>query len=112
MQESVTWAAIARLRDDAGDEHKSIITAYQRALSLAKMAGNNKQEFLVYQQICSYCNNHGYHDDAKHAQREMEKLRHVETSLNSDDSSSDDDNDTSDVSLSSSEEGQIKHNYT
>ena len=102
-QESVTWTAIARLRGDAGHDHKTVMTAYQRALSLAKMAENEKQEFLVYQQICSYCDNHGYHDSAKHTRREMEKLRHIETSLNTDSSS--DDDDTSDVSLSSSEEG-------
>ena len=101
-QESVTWTAIARLRSDAGHDHKTVMTAYQRALSLAKMAENEKQEFLVYQQICSYCDNHGYHDSAKHTRREMEKLRHVEASINTD---SDSDSDTSDVSLSSSEEG-------
>lgn len=102
-QESVTWTAIARLRSDAGHEHKGVMTAYQRALSLAKMAENEKQEFLVYQQICNYCDNHGYHEKAKHARREMEKLHHVDTSINSDSSSSEDD--TSDVTLSSSEEG-------
>ena len=98
----MTWTAIARLRGDAGHDHKSIMTAYQRALSLAKMAENEKQEFLVYQHICTYCDNHGYHDNAKHARREMEKLHHVENSVNTDSSSEDD---TSDVTLSSSEEG-------
>ena len=99
----MTWAAIARLRSDVGHDHKSIMTAYQRALSLAKMAENEKQEFLVYQQICGYCDNHGYHDNAKHARREMEKLHHVGTPVNIDSSSSEDE--TSDVTLSSSEEG-------
>ena len=99
----MTWAAIARLRSDAGHDHKSIMTAYQRALSLAKMADNEKQEFLVYQQIYTYCDNHGYHDNAKHTRREIEKLHHVGASINTDSSSSEDD--TSDVTLSSSEEG-------
>ena len=99
----MTWTAIARLRSDEGQDHKAVMTAYQRALSLAKMAENEKQEFLVYQQICVYCDNHGYHDSAKHARREMEKLRHIEESLNTESSS--DEDDTSDVSLSSSEEG-------
>jgi len=71
------------------------------------MAGDEKQQFLVYQQICSYCDNHGYHDDAKHAHKEMEKLHHVEKSINVDSSSSSDDEDSSDVTLSSSEEGTI-----
>lgn len=99
----MTWTAIARLRADAMHDHKMIMTAYQRALSLAKMAKAEKQEFLVYQQIFNYCDNHGYQADAKHAHKEMEKLRHIEMSINAESSNSDDD--TSDISLSSSEEG-------
>ena len=101
-QESVTWAAIARLRSDGGHDHKAIMTAFQRALSLAKMAENEKQEYLVYQQICNYYDDHGYHDNAKHTRREMERLRHMGESQ---DTESGSDSDTSDVTLSSSEEG-------
>lgn len=100
---------LARIHDIANHDHSTVMTAYQRALSLAKMAENIKHKLSVYKQISRYCEVHGYHDDAKHAQEEISKLDHMSGATSDDNSSGTDsnDSDTSDVTISSSEEGML-----
>jgi len=100
---------IARIHDNANHDYNTVMTSYQRALSLAKMAESYKHKLSIYKQISRYCNKHGYHDDAKHAEEEIAKLDHV-SAVVSDDNDSDtasSDSDTSDITITSSEESML-----
>jgi len=100
---------IARIHDNANHDYNTVMASYQRALSLAKMAESYKHKLSIYKQISCYCDKHGYHDNAKHAEEEIAKLDHV-SAVVSDDNDSDTascDSDTSDVTISSSEESML-----